>query len=264
MTVTATRKTIRAAALPAEHGGWGFLLEPIVLGLLVAATWAGLLLSLSAFCVFLIHQPLKMMIKDRRRGLRLERTIWAERFIIGYSAAALLTFFPVLLTADPEYLIPLLLAVPLALVQFSYDLQNDSRALVPEACGAVSLASTTASLALLGGWAMRDAVLLWLLLSLRAVPSILYVRARLLAEKGKPGSPMPAWNAHWLALALVAALAAGKWVPLLAVVPFVILLGRAYKGLSKFRRPTRTAMIGMWEMIYGFSSTILIAAGYAL
>lgn len=258
-----TRKTIKAAALPAEHGGWGFLLEPIVLGLLVAATGAGLLLSLCAFSVFLIHQPLKMILKDRQKGLRLARTQWAERFLIGYGAAALLTGLPILLTADPEFLIPLGLAAPLALVQIAYDVRNDSRAFLPEACGAVALSSVASAVALLGGWDMRDALMLWLLLSLRVVPSILYVRARLKVEKEKAVSPLPAWNTHLLALGLVNALAVGKFVPLLAIVPFVILLARAYKGLSQFRRPTRTAMIGAWEMIYGFLTVILIAIGYA-
>jgi hypothetical protein len=50
---------------------------------------------------------------------------------------------------------------------------------------------------------------------------------------------------------------------LLAIVPFVILLARAGKGLSRFRRPTRTAVIGMWEMIYGLLTAILVAIGYA-
>ena len=46
-------RTIRSVALPTEHGGWGFLAEPILPGLLVAPSWAGLLLSLAALAVFL-------------------------------------------------------------------------------------------------------------------------------------------------------------------------------------------------------------------
>ena len=37
----AQRVRLRSIALPTEHGGWGFTLEPILLGLLVAPTWAG-------------------------------------------------------------------------------------------------------------------------------------------------------------------------------------------------------------------------------
>ncbi|MBZ0296495.1 MAG: YwiC-like family protein [Anaerolineae bacterium] len=33
---TERRPNLRSVALPAEHGGWGFLIEPILLGLLVA------------------------------------------------------------------------------------------------------------------------------------------------------------------------------------------------------------------------------------
>ncbi|VAV92581.1 Putative membrane-spanning protein, partial [hydrothermal vent metagenome] len=31
-----SRVNVRSIALPTEHGGWGFTLEPILLGLLVA------------------------------------------------------------------------------------------------------------------------------------------------------------------------------------------------------------------------------------
>lgn len=42
MTDTSAARTVklRTVALPAEHGGWGFLFEPIVLGLLLAPTGA--------------------------------------------------------------------------------------------------------------------------------------------------------------------------------------------------------------------------------
>ncbi|HDL49896.1 MAG TPA: prenyltransferase, partial [Actinobacteria bacterium] len=32
---------LRSVAMPTEHGGWGFTLEPIILGLLVAPSPAG-------------------------------------------------------------------------------------------------------------------------------------------------------------------------------------------------------------------------------
>jgi hypothetical protein len=40
--------SLRAVALPTEHGGWGFTLEPIVLGLAVAAGPAGAGLAAAA------------------------------------------------------------------------------------------------------------------------------------------------------------------------------------------------------------------------
>jgi hypothetical protein len=37
---------VRLVALPAEHGGWGLLLEPIALGLAVAPSLAGTFLGM--------------------------------------------------------------------------------------------------------------------------------------------------------------------------------------------------------------------------
>src|SRR3990172_6520564 len=79
-TTKSNKAVIKSVALPAEHGGWGFTLEPIFLGMLVAPSWYGALLGLSALAVFLIHQPVKVATKDRIKGRRPIRTVWAERF----------------------------------------------------------------------------------------------------------------------------------------------------------------------------------------
>jgi hypothetical protein len=41
---------LRPLALPSEHGGWGILLEPIAIGLLVAGSWSGVLVGAAAVC----------------------------------------------------------------------------------------------------------------------------------------------------------------------------------------------------------------------
>ncbi|MCS7003288.1 MAG: YwiC-like family protein, partial [Dehalococcoidia bacterium] len=98
---------IRSVALPSEHGGWSFLLEPILLGLAVAPSWLGALLGVSALGAFLTHQPLKTAIKDRLKGRRPPRAIWAERFALGYGAIALIPLVVVAVRAPSEALTPL-------------------------------------------------------------------------------------------------------------------------------------------------------------
>lgn len=265
--LSVSRKTIKAAALPAEHGGWGFLFEPIALGLLVASSGLGWLLSLSAVCVFLLHQPLKLTIKDRSKGLHLPRTQWAERFLIGYGVLALLSFGAVLATvSQTDFLIPLVLATPLALIQLAYDIRNDSRAFLPEACGAVSLGASASAVALLGGWELKDAMLLWLLLVLRVVPSILYIRTRLKLEKGKAGrsDKEMTWNVNLLAFGVAIFLLLQGYVPILALVPFLVLFIRAIYGISHHRHPTPAKVIGMRELAYGAMLIVFVAMGYAL
>jgi hypothetical protein len=58
MTGASTRSPWRAVVIPSEHGGWGLTLEPVVLGLLVAPSIAGLAIGVAAFLAFLVRTPL--------------------------------------------------------------------------------------------------------------------------------------------------------------------------------------------------------------
>lgn len=270
MTVESSRKpagrvVIRSVALPAEHGGWGFLIEPIVLGVLVAPTAAGLLLGCAAAAVFLVHQPLKVAIKDRRKRARPPRAVWAERFAAGYGLAAIVAFTAVLaLAPSGEFLVPLAFATPLAVVQLAYDARNQSRKLVPELSGACALAVTAPAIAVLGGWAVAPALALWLIVSMRAVVSILYVRARLNLEHGKPPAPYGVWAAHGAGLGVMALLAIAQMGPWLTVGAFAVLTARAVVGLSRYRIPRPAKVIGLMEMAYGLLTAVLTGIGFRI
>src|SRR5574340_648782 len=80
----------KAVALPVEHGGWGLLGEPLALGLALAPSVAGACLTVAAIAAFLSRHPLKLVLMDRRRGVRYPRTALAETWFAGYSAVALL------------------------------------------------------------------------------------------------------------------------------------------------------------------------------
>ena len=68
------RSTVRSVALAAEHGGWGLTAEPVLLGLLIAPSWAGLALGAAAMTAFVARTPIKIGLGDLRRGRRLDRT----------------------------------------------------------------------------------------------------------------------------------------------------------------------------------------------
>ena len=104
---------LRPIALPSEHGGWGLLLEPILLGLLSAPSIGGLWLALSALLLFLARHPLKMAFTDRYRRRLSRRTNIAVRFASLYVALAIAAFVLALKTADGGFLLPLLIAVPI-------------------------------------------------------------------------------------------------------------------------------------------------------
>ena len=258
------RVVLRSIALPTEHGGWGFLIDPILLSLLVAFSRQGLLLALAAAGVFLLHQPLKIALKDRLRGQRPARSIWAERFVIGYGLLAVAPLLWLLATASWQFLPPILLSVALGAVQLYYDARNQSRHLAPEIAGALALAMTAPAIAILGGWAPSSVMALWVILALRAVTAIVYVRSRLRIKYGKQSSPSAAWTAHAIALLVVAGLASVGLVPWLAILAFAFLLLRAFLGLSRYRKDHPAKVIGFQELAYGFITVLMVAVGYVL
>jgi hypothetical protein len=151
----------RSVALPAEHGGWSFWLEPVLLGVLVVPSWAAVWLALASFTAFLARQPLKIAWTDHQRGRRYQRTLLAERFAALYLVITLLAgVLALAATASTNFWWPLLLVSPLLLIQVYFDARHDSRHWLPEVAGPVALASLTASMALAADWALLPALAL--------------------------------------------------------------------------------------------------------
>lgn len=142
-------------------------------------------------------------------------------------------------------------------VQVRYDLQNQSRELFAEVAGGVALGAIAPALAIIGGH--DKAMILWLLLTLRTIPSILYVWARLRLERGKPSAISEAVISHMLAFLLGLILVIISQTHLLMLIALGILLLRCTWGLSNYRTPAlRPAIIGIQETLYGFAFALLL------
>ena len=254
----------RVVALPAEHGGWGFVLEPILLGLLVAPSSAGFFLALIALASFLARTPLKILWKDVRRSRRYARTTAAAQVLLLYGGLAGLGFAGALLSGGWWPLLPLLLVSPLIALQLYFDLYLSSRNLLPELAGPVALAAVAAGMGLANGWLWPAAFGLWAIMVLRGLPSILYVRARLRLEKGQPVNPLPVITVQFAAWAVGLSLFFLDVLPFLAVTALLILLARAVWGLSAYRRPVVAKTIGWGEILFGLLTVLLSAIGYWL
>lgn len=253
---------LRTVALPIEHGAWGFLLEPAVLGLLVAASWPGVALVLAALAALLLQTPLSIVVADARRGRRYPRTAWAGRFVVGYGAA-LVAFgsWAVAAHGGPGLLLPAALAVPLVAVQLAYEARNRPREAVPETAGALAMGSLAACVAVAGGWSLLPALGLWALLAARTVPAILYVRARLRVERGEAVDVRPSAATHAAALGAVVAAAAAGVVSWIAAAPYAVLLVRAVRGLAPYRTPTTARVVGFREIAFGLLTAVGVAIG---
>lgn len=235
-----------------------------MLGLLVALSPAGFFLALVSFASFLGRTPLKILWKDARRGRRYARTTAAAQMLLLYGALAGAGFVGAWLSGGWLPLLPLLLAGPLIVVQIYFDLYLSSRKLLPELAGPLALAAVAAGMGLAAGWLWPAALGLWAIMVLRALPSILYVRARLRLEKGQPLNPLPAIAAQFVAWAIGLSLFFLGILPFLAVTALLILLARAVYGLSPCRRPVAAKTIGWGEIFFGLLTVFLSAIGYWL
>lgn len=250
--------------MPTEHGGWGFIYEPALLGLLLAASWGALALVIAAFGAFLLRQPLKLLLKDMRSGRTVPRTYLARKFVLIYGSVTVIAGGLMLLLLDSwQPLLPLIFAAPLIFVQLYFDRQNQSRNVTAELAGAMATGAVAASIVLMSGWDWVTAFVLWGALGIKAVTAVLYVRTRLRLERGKPANRPLTLALHAVGLVLIAGAVAASWLPWTALLAMGILTGRVGLGLSPLRKPRPPKIIGMQELAYGLTFVLLIAAGYA-
>ncbi|MDJ0923246.1 MAG: YwiC-like family protein [Acidimicrobiia bacterium] len=258
-TVNSSRTRWRSIALPTEHGGWGFTLEPILLGLLVAPSPAAWELSVAALAVFLARRPTKLVITDlvRRRWLR--RTSVALGFVGGYGALALAGLAGAVVTAEAAFWSPLLVAAPLAAIALYADSQSQSRGLVPEIAGSSSMGATVAMIALADGWEPAAAFGLWAVLVARAVTTVVLVRGQIRRVHGRPVGAGRIYATQGLTVLVVAAGAAAEILPWLSVIAIAAIGLVAYVSLQ--RPPAAARVVGWTQITVGLCVVLLTAVG---
>lgn len=253
----------RSIALPAEHGSWSLVLEPILLGLLVAPSWAGLALSVAAFALFLFNRPFKIFRGDLRRGRAYARTAVARRYALFYGLIAVGGSMAALWLAGWSPFVPALVVAPLILLFMAYD-QRPGRHWQAELAAPVAFAAVVCAIGLAGGLSWAVSLSLWGFMIARSVPAVLYVRARLRLDNGKPYSSWGVVLAHIAAVMFVGVLVLPGLLPSTAAVAVVILLARAIWGLSTYRWRSSVKALGFLETGFGLLSVLLVAFGYRI
>lgn len=250
-------------ALPAEHGSWGFLLEPLVGGLGVAFSGGGIFVALMVIGAFLARRPLQVLINQRNTQDAAMRNT-ALKCVALFSLGAAVGLIGTVTSSGLSVLIPLALAIPLAAFQLYTESTMRGRQLVAEISGAVIMPTSAASILLAGGVMWPSAIAVWFFFVARFVPSIIYVRNRLNLEKGKASSMLLPAILHIAALIAVSLLALSKFLPMLTIAAFVLLLARSIYGLSPYRKRVKAMKIGVSEVIYGLIVVASLIAGHYL
>ncbi len=242
-----TPVSLRPLAVPAEHGGWGFLFEPIVLGLLVAPSNAGALIALGVVAAFLARHPLKLAAQDWTRHRRHPRTRACQVLALVFGSASCGFLVGAAMIAGWRPLVALAAALPFTLTQFFYDVRSRGRGFIPQAGGAIAFGAVATAIAL-ATRSVSFAAVLWLLMLARAIPSVMYVRSTL---RGTSRATMIL--AHVVAIAVAAAFG-----PITSAVAMSLLLIRALPSTNGI--PARA--IGLREIGWGAVTVALIAIGY--
>ena len=246
---TRDKVSLKAVALPTEHGGWSLTAEPAILGLIVAWSWSGLALALAAMLAFVTRTPVKVVLVDRHRRRWLPRT----RLALVISAVEIMVLVGLAVaawrSAEQQFWVPLAAAAPLILLELWYDMRSRSRRLLPELAGTVGIGSIAAAIGLAGGVTTSVAVGLWCVIGARSAAAIPYVRCQILRTKSHPA---PFWTSDLAQIVSVIVVVVG-W--LLAAVPLAAVLVVACVGclnLLALRQPPRRAVvIGIQQMVFG-------------
>lgn len=253
---------VRGIALPNEHGAWGFLFEPLVAAIAIAPSLASIWISLLVIGAFLTRQPLKILLADWSAKRNLPQTAVALKFVLFYGVIFFIGLAGSLTFARIEVFVPFALVIPFGVYQIYCDVSRQSRQILPELTGAMAISSSAAVIALAGGWTLLAAFALWGIFIARLIPSILYVRNRLQLEKGKDFSMIFVIVSHFAAVGVIGMLAANGFGSKLTLAMFIFLFGRAFFGLSPYRRKMKAMKIGILEVIYGVLVVLSVIVGY--
>lgn len=258
-TVAAGAARWRSIGLPVEHGGWGFTLEPAVLGLLVTYSPAAWELAVASTAVFLARRPVRLVMTDIMRRRWLPRSRIALGFAMIYGAVAILGLAGAIVTATSPFWRPLVVALPLAAIALYADARSRSRGLAAELAGAVAMGATVTMIALADSWDPAQAWGLWLVLAARAVATVALVRGQIRRVHGRPAGESGIYAVQLGTVAAMGTAAVAAVVPWLSVVALLGVAGLAYRSLTLPPVPAKT--VGWTQIVVGLAVVLLTAIG---
>jgi hypothetical protein len=250
----------RELVLPKEHGSWSLAGEPLALALLVAPSLPGALLALASAAAFFARRPLRIAFHDAKAQRRHDAAI-----ALGACVAVALGFFAATIaTGGTQWLAWLLPPALAGAVFVRFDLQNDGRAELAEIAGAAAFAMLPAAFAALAGWPAWSSLALAIAMSVRAVPTVMCVRAVLRAAKTGMRRVAPAIMAAAIACVAAVVMARSGLAPWTLVVMAAIFLLRTTVLLVFPRLRVRGRTLGIVEAAAGAVFVAATAVAWSL
>lgn len=258
-TLTRPQIALSRVLLPTEHGSWAFLFEPLVAGLAICFSPAAPMIAIAAIAAFFARQPLKTYFLLPANSPVASTAI---QFATLFGAVSMLAIIGAAWVGGTGILSVAGAAAIVGGMQFRLDIARAGRSLAAELAGSAAISSSVAMMALADGRTWGFAAAIWAIFAMRFLPSILYVRTRLLLEKGKSFKrDMPIF-AHAASLVGITSLYFLGLASILTVAIFLFLLARCVVGLSERRTKMKAMKIGVWEVVYGSLTLLSIIVGY--
>jgi len=192
--------------LPAEHGSWFMLGFPLVLGLLLRPSLAGLCLGLAALAFFLSRPPLRRVLQGQRDLAQIRALLLLGALAIAFSALALVI-------SDARFLIPLACVAPLVVLALRADLARTTRSLAVEMAAQGAFAGLTAAMLVAGGDPLPGAFRAWWFVTLVGSANLAHVRRWLGQAHGLEPSEL---RRRWIFVHVLHVLLVGSSALLLA------------------------------------------------
>ncbi len=245
-------RPLKNLLLPREHGAWGMLVEPLIVGLIAAPSLPGVVfVAVAAVAAFFARRPL--LLGFFNRAAKVDGSFAAARGLaIGLSLFALLLIAAAVPFAPkPVWLLAAIAtAAALGLVQLRFDIKKQGRSLPAELSGAFALAALAPMLVLVKTDAPDLALTLGLLVAAKQLAAITYIRLRLRAARAAAGGN------DWLAMAL-GLVAMSVLFPHAAYAVGLVVV-RICAGLAVVRRPVTPKHLGILELLVGLTFAVLI------
>lgn len=238
------------------------MLEPLLLGLALAPTPSGFALALAVAAAFLIRNPLRVVLRARSAGS--PRLAVARRVASVYSAVAVAGIAACAGLAGFEPMWPLAVVSPLVILFVRFDARNQGRSLAAELLAPVGLGAATPAIVIAAGWATVPALATWVVVVIKALPTVIYIRARLRLEDGEDVSAWPAALMHAGSVAIALLLWRAALAPAAAAIALAVLGIRGAIGLTPARWGRRPKQIGILEFVFSGLYVIALAVGYRL
>ena len=255
-------KRLRQLTFPREHGAWGMLAEPMLAGLIAAFSWSGVALCVAALLAFLGRRAVMLgwLVRSMRAdpaGRRAARTLGLVLFLLsGAVAAGALRAA----AAPGEAAVVLVAAAACAVGQGFIERPGRGRSVWAQQLGALALTCIGPLAVLVGDGRPGAAIKLGLLLAMRQVLVIRFVRLKLRTMRGQErGGDRRGLLVHALvAGAVFACLVNFGAAGATASVGFGLLIVRYAIGLARLGRPVAPKRLGLLELAIGVAYAALV------